>query len=203
MQFKKVYMPVDAIKRHEDFQLWYEDGDLFLTAQSLNKENPWSTEKDRVALISRHGAEMGRIKPDNKAMEYEVRIERWTYTLHTYTLFKHYYFKGMLWEINGSMDKMPLKFVNEGTGKSDVRITHVNNFRDKGECFEIKVRDISKLRIAAGAVIAMALKEEYRGDSEGEPEENDTWTKKMRRYFWQKGIKYEELVAEGRIEARD
>ena len=172
MQYKKVYMPVDGIKNHADFEIWYEDGELFLTVRSLNKEHPWSTEKDRVELISRHGAQMGLIKPDNKAIEYDVRIERWTYTLHTYVLFKHYYFRGMLWDIHGSLDHVPLKFTSEKTNKSDVRITYVKQFRDKGPCYEIKVRDISKLRVAAGAVIAIGLKEEYRGASEGEKEEN-------------------------------
>lgn len=203
MQFKKLYMPVDAISRHDDFQMWYEDGDLFLTAKSLNKEKPWSSEHDKVALISRHNAEMARIKPDNKALEYDVRVERWTYTLHTYTLFKHYYIKGMLWDIKGSFDRVPLKFMNEKTGKSDVRITRVNNFMDKGPCYEIKVKEITKLRVAAACVIALALKEEYRGMSEGEREENNTLGLKMKRYFWQKGISYDELVAKGVIEPRD
>ena len=203
MQFKKVYMQADSISRHADFDMWYEDGELFLTAQSLNQEAPWSTEHDRVALISRHGAEMGRIKPDNKSIEYDVRIERWTYTLHTYTLFKHYYFKGMLWDINGSLDHLPIHFKSEETEKTQVHVKRVERFRDKGPCIEIMVKDITHLRIAAGAVIAIGLKEEWRGMSEGEPEENNTWALKMKRYFWQKGIPYSELVESGRIAPRD
>ena len=31
MKNNKVYFPVDAIARHEDFDVWYEDGDVFLS----------------------------------------------------------------------------------------------------------------------------------------------------------------------------
>ena len=42
------------------------------------------------------------------------------------------------------------------------------NFRDKGECYDIRVKDLSHLRIASIAVVGIAMKEEFKGLSEGE-----------------------------------
>ena len=39
MKNNKVYFPVDAIARHEDFDVWYEDGDVFLSLKGA-----WSGE---------------------------------------------------------------------------------------------------------------------------------------------------------------
>ena len=81
MVFNKVYFPADAISNHADFDGWYEDGERFMTVKSLNKENPWSEEADKIAIYSRLDAEMARIKPDHKTLSYSVRVERYTYTL--------------------------------------------------------------------------------------------------------------------------
>ena len=43
MAFKKVYIPVDCIERKEDFDMFYEDGDIFATAKS-----DWENEKSKV-----------------------------------------------------------------------------------------------------------------------------------------------------------
>ncbi len=192
MKNNRVYMPIDAVDTREDFNLWYADGDLFLTVKSAGG---WQQEKDRIAIYSRHGGEMARIKPDPYGVVMNVGVERYEYELHTYTIFEHYFFKGMLWDIYGCIDDPPLDFRNEGTGKLDVRISRVR-FRDKGMCYEIKVKDLAKLRIAACCVIAMKIKESFRGRSEGEPDENlGTFGKLRKKLFDSKGYTYEEILA--------
>ena len=189
MRNNRVYMPVDAVDKREDFNLWYADGDVFLTVKC-----DWSKENSKVAIFNRMGGELGRIKFDPNTLVYFVGVERYEYELHTYTIFEHYFFKGMLWDIMGCLDEPPLDFVNQGTGKSDVRISRVK-FKDKGQCYEIKVKDLSKLRIAACAVIAMKIKEGWLGKSEGEPVEKKGLEKWKERIFSNKGITYEEILA--------
>ena len=191
-------MPVDAVDSREDFQLWYADGDLFLTVKS-----DWKCERDRVAIYSRHGGEMGRIRSDPNGVRLNVGVERYENELFTYTIFEHYFVKGMLWDITGRLDDPPIDFSNQGTGKSDVRISRVK-FRDKGLCYEIKVKDLSKLRVAACAVIAIKIKESFKGRSEGEPDEDaGTLSKLKKRLFDSKGITYEELMAKKALEKQN
>lgn len=187
-------MPVDAIDKRQDFDLWYADGDKFITVTS-----DWEKENSKVAIFNRLGGEMARIKFDPHSLVYYVGVERYEYQLHTYTIFEHYYFKGMLWDIKGSITDPPLDFRNEGSGKLDVRISRVK-FKDKGQCYEIKVKDIAKLRIAACAVIAMAIKESWKGKSEGEPIEKKGLEKWKDRIFTNKGIPYEEILAAKEIQ---
>ena len=194
MKNNRVYMPIDAIDKREDFNLWYGDGDVFLTVKSA-----WTKENDRVEIYNRLGGQMARIRFDPNTLVYFVGVERYEYELHTYTIFEHYFFKGMLWDIVGSLNDAPLDFRNEGTGKLDVRVGQVK-FRDHGKCFEIKVKDISKLRIAACCVIAMAIKESYKGKSEGEPYEAKGLEKWKKRIFTNKGITYEQLLAQKAVE---
>ena len=189
MKNNRVYMPIDAVDKREDFKLWYADGDLFLTVKA-----DWTKENDKVAIYNRMGGELGRIKFDPHALVYYVGVERYEYELHTYTIFEHYFFKGMLWDIAGGLNNPPLDFRNEGTGKLDVRISHVK-FKDKGKCLEIKVKDLAKLRIAACCVIAMAIKESYRGKSEGEPVEEKGFQKLKNRILTNKGLTYDEVLA--------
>ena len=189
MKNNRVYMQVDAVDKREDFELWYADGDLFLTVKSA-----WTCEKDRVEIYNRMGGQLGRIRTDPQQVVYYVGVERYEYELHTYTIFDHYFFKGMLWDIMGGLDDVPLDFRNEGTGKLDVRIGIVK-FKDKGKCYEIKVKDLAKLRIAACCVIAMAIKESYKGKSEGEPVERKGLDKWKHRILTNKGITYEEILA--------
>lgn len=190
MKNNRVYMPVDAIDKRQDFELWYADGDTFITVTS-----DWERENSKVAIFNRLGGEMARIKFDPNSLVYYVGVERYEYQLHTYTIFEHYFFKGMLWDIKGSITDPPLDFRNEGTGKLDVRISRVK-FKDKGPCYEIKVKDLSKLRIAACAVVAMAIKESWKGKSEGEPEEKKKGLAKWKdRILTNKGITYEEILA--------
>ena len=189
MKNNRVYMQVDAIDKREDFALWYADGDEFITVKSA-----WTKENDRVEIYNRLGGQMARIRFDPNTLVYFVGVERYEYELHTYTIFEHYFFKGMLWDILGTLQEPPLDFRNEGTGKLDVRISRVK-FRDKGPCYEIKVKDISKLRIAACCVIAMAIKESYKGKSEGEPYDEKGLTKWKNRITTNKGFTYEEVLA--------
>ena len=190
MKNNRVYMPVDAVDNREDFELYYADGTTFITVKSA-----WTKENDRVEIYNRMGGQMARIRFDPNTLVYFVGVERFEYELHTYTIFEHYFFKGMLWDIHGTITDPPLDFRNEGTGKLDVRISRVK-FRDKGQCYEIKVKDISKLRIAACCVIAMAIKESYLGKSEGEPIEEKGLAKWKKRIFENKGIPYEEILAQ-------
>ena len=189
MAFKKVYLPLDAASRHGDFDAWYEDGALFFHATG-----DWKDEKSKVAIMSMHGAEMARIKPDNKALCYDVRVERYTYTLHTNLIFRHYFLEGMLWQMHGSPSKGHANFTNENTGKKDVLVT-TTEFLNHGPCYEVKVKDVSKLRIAAVACLAILLKEEYRGLSEGERDDDAPWHRKVKQYFLEKGLTYEEVEA--------
>ena len=190
MKNNRVYMQVDAVDKREDFNLWYADGDVFLTVKS-----DWTKENDKVSIINRMGGELGRIRTDPQQVVYYVGVERYEYELHTYTIFEHYFFKGMLWDIGGGLQDVPLDFRNEGTGKLDVRIGRVR-FKNKGLCYEIKVKDLSKLRIAACCVIAMAIKESFKGKSEGEPVEKKGLEKWKDRIFTNKGITYEEILAQ-------
>ncbi len=192
MAFRKVYIPEDALSRHSDFDAWYEDDTLFFHATS-----DWEDEKSPISIISSHNAEMARIKPDNKALFYDIRVERYTYTLHTNIIFKHYFLEGMLWQMHGSPSRGHANFTNENTGKKDVLISRVN-FKDHGKCYEVKVKDVSALRIAATAVVAILLKEEYKGLSCGEKPEKASIGQKLRQYFLDKGLTYEE-IQEGKV----
>lgn len=201
MRNNRVYMPIDAVDKREDFELYYADGDVFLTVKS-----DWTKEGDKVSILNRFGGELGRIKTDPQQVVYYVGVERYEYELHTYTVFEHYFFKGMLWDIRGSIGDPPLDFRNEGTGKLDVRISRVR-FRDKGQCYEIKVKDLSKLRTAACCVIAMAIKESFKGKSEGEPEDVKAMSAfkrfKRRIALSDKGITYDEILARKAEEAEE
>ncbi len=198
MKNNKVYMQRDAIARHEDFDTWYEDGDLF-----FHFEGDWKSEKDRVAVIGRMGGEVACIRPDYKALTYYLRLGRWEHCLHTYTIFKHYYVEGMLWDIFGSFANPPFDIITEGAKGEDRRDGHVKlvDFRDKGECFEVRLRDIEKTRIAIIALVAMGIKEEYKGLSEGEERKNLSLGEKIKSNIFQgKGKTYEQVLAETAIE---
>ena len=137
-------------------------------------------------------------KPRPTSLTYDIRVERWTYTLHTYTIFKHYYVEGMLWHLNTAACKPPYSFWNVGYETKDVRVRIVN-FSDKGKCYEIFAKEVSKLRVAAISLIAMLIKEEYKGLSEGEPNDDLKWYEKFQRYFQDKGRTYEQLKEMGEI----
>lgn len=184
----RVYFPVDAIAAHKDFEVWYEDADTFLTIKST-----WASERDKVLIFGRMGGQMGAIKPDPRALVYYLKLERWEYALHTLRLFENYYVAGMRWDVNGTLSTPPVTFVNEDTKSKDVHVSVVK-FKDKGPCFEVKAKDVAKLRIAVAAVIAMAIKEEYKGLSEGFKDPNASrWQKFKRWAFEGRGIPYEEL----------
>lgn len=201
MKNNKVYMPADALARHGDFDVWYADGDTFLSIKG-----PWSSERDTVEIFGRMGGQMGRIKPDAKALTYYLKLERWEYVFHTRRLFEDYYVNGMRWQINGTLSKPPLDFVKEDDLEKDVHVRTVD-FRNRGACFEIKAKDVAKLRIAVAAVIAMGIKEEYRGLSEGVEDESASKLVRAKNWlFAGRGKTYEQLLAEdaakkGRTEA--
>lgn len=190
-----MYFQKDAIARREDFDVWYEDGTLF-----QRFEGDWSTEKGKIAVIGRMGGEVCHIKPDHLTLNYYLRLGRWEYCLHTYTIFKHYYVEGMLWDAYGSLADPPFDFVKENKdGETVQKACHVKlvNFRDKGECYEVRVKDVTNLRIAALAVVAMGIKEEHLGRSEGEENPNATRLEKLKStIFTNKGKTFEEVCAE-------
>lgn len=188
MKNNRVYFPKDALARHEDFDVWYADGETFLSIKST-----WSKERDKVIIFGRMGGEMGCIKPDAKALTYYLKLERWEYVFHTLHLFKHYYVNGMKWQIDGSLRNPPFDFVNEEDLHKDAHVQLVD-FKNRGECYEIKVKDVAKLRIATAAVIAMGIKEEYLGLSEGIRDENASKLQKAKKWLIaDKGIAYEDL----------
>ena len=192
----KVYFPVDALARHEDFDVWYEDGDVFLSIKSA-----WSKERDKVAIFGRMGGEMGSIKPDAKALTYYLKLERWEYVFHTLRIFEHYYINGMKWQIDGSLSNPPFDFVDEEDGHKEAHV-QVVDFKGHGACFELKVRDVAKLRIATAPLIAKGIKEEYKGLSEGFKDENASKLKKAKDWmFAGRGKTYDELLEEEKHEA--
>lgn len=191
MKNNRLYMPVDAIERHEDFDIWYEDGTVALTFRG-----EWSCEKDKVSVFTRMGGENAFIRPDHNTLAYYLRIERWEYILHTYRVFQDYFIEGMRWEAIGSLTSTPFDFVNVDSKAKDARIQRVK-FKDKGDCYELKVKDLNKLRIAAVSMVAIAIKEHYKGKSEGIIPENETRLQKIKRQLKPTtGITYEELLRE-------
>ena len=192
MKFNKVYIPRDAIERHEDFEMWYEDGSVFSTVHS---EGDWQQESDKVSFDNRFGAHMAQIRPDPNTLAYFLRVERYEYTFHTYILFEEYFVEGCLWEVYGSLTKPPVNYWHTDDKNNAVHI-RLTNFKNKGECFEVKVRDVSYLRIAAVSAVAMMIKEYYKGRSEGIIEENVSIMQKAKRLFKSgKGITWEEIQA--------
>ena len=133
---KKIYIPVDGIQRHEEFECWYEDGSLFCTVTG-----DFKAETDKVHLLGRTGGEIARIKPDHKALTMDVRVDKWTYRLRTYVIFKHYFFEGMLWQMFGSISNGRANFRNEDTSKNDVHIVRLRDFKGHGPCYEVRERD--------------------------------------------------------------
>lgn len=191
----KVYFPIDAVAKHEDFDMWYDDGDLF-----LHFEGDWSEEKNKIAVIGRMGGEIGCIKPDFKSLSYYLREGRWEYSLVTHTIFKHYYVEGMVWDIHGSMRTPPFTIYTQNRAGDKVKDVHIKvvDFRNKGLCYEVRVKDLSKLRIAAIAAVAICIKEENKGESRGEDLTKDAprMERIKRRIFSSSSKTYDEMVAE-------
>ncbi|MEG1827401.1 MAG: hypothetical protein RR218_09065 [Gordonibacter sp.] len=188
MKNNKVYFPKDALARQEDFDVWYEDGETFLSIKGT-----WSSERDKAVIFGRMGGEMGCIKPDAKTLTYYLKLERWEYVFHTLHLFKHYYVNGMKWQIDGTLSEPPFDFVNEDDLHKEVHVQLVD-FKNHGECYEIRTKDVAKLRIAVAAAIAMGIKEEYRGLSEGFEDSGATKLQKAKKWLSSsKGIPYDKL----------
>lgn len=191
MKNNKVYVNRNAISQHEDFDVWYADGDPFLSFKGA-----WTRENDKVRIFGRMGGEMGCIKPDAKALTYYLKLERWEYVLHTRRIYEDYYVNGMKWQINGSFKKLPLDFLLEDSLDKDVHV-RLATFKDKGDCIEIKAKDVEKLRIAVAAVIAIGIKEEYCGLSEGLRNPDASKLQKAKNWFFAgRGKTYEQLLKE-------
>ena len=193
MKFNKVYFPVDAIAKHEDFDAWYEDGDVFLQFEC---KKGWKAEKNPVQIMGRMGGQVGLIKPDNRTLNYFIRYERFEYIMHTYVIEHHYYIEGMVWDLYGSFNDPPFDFCEETLTSYDHKAVHVKlkNFRDKGMCYEIHCPDLEKLRIAVASVVAIGIKEEWKGLSEGEQWESADLLQRLKgRLFENKGYTYEEI----------
>lgn len=192
MKFNKMYFQKDAIARHEDFDVWYGDGEL-----ALHFESEWKSESDQVYIHGRLGGQIAKIKPDNRALGYYLKYERWECEFHAMHIFRHYFVEGRAWDIYGSYnEKLPLDFVNVNTGKKEVHVRQCE-FKDKGTCIEVTARDVSVLRLAVQVMVAMAIKEEYKGLSDGElPQEKQSLVKKMSEFFSPKGVPYSALFDE-------
>ena len=195
---RKLYVPVDGVKNRVDFPIWYEDGFEFAV---VHGESGWKSEKDRVQLLGPSGGQIARIKPDFRALTYDVRVDRWTYVLKTFTIFKHYFFEGMMWKMYGSLRDGKAQFINQNTRKKDVYVYTVNDFKGHGPCYEVRVRDINKLRPAAAAVVSIMIKEDFVGLSLGEGDPQRNFARKLLDFVNERGYTLEEiekLTAEGR-----
>lgn len=194
VKFNKIYLPVDALARHEDFDTWYEDGDLFLHFAS---KKGWQSEKDKVQIYGRMGGQVGEIKPDNYTLVYFIRYERYEYKLHTYVIGHHYYIEGMVWDLYGSFNEPPFSLVEEtltSYNRRSVRVRRVENFKNHGACLEIHVPELEKLRIAVACIVAIGLKEEWKGKSEGEDREIGSRLQRIKsRILDNKGYTYDEI----------
>lgn len=193
MKFNKVYFPVDAVAKHEDFDSWYEDGDIFL---QFKCKKGWKAEKNQVQIMGRMGGEVGCIKPDNNVLNYYIRYERYEYILHTYVIEHHYYIEGMVWDLYGCASKPPFNFVEETLTSYEHKAVHVKTkeFKNHGLCYEVHVPDLRKLRIAVACVVAILIKEEWKGLSEGEEWESANLLERLKgRIFENKGHSYQEI----------
>jgi hypothetical protein len=193
VKFNKVYIPQDALTKHEDFDTWYEDGEVFLKFQS---KDGWKEEKNPVQIIGRMGGQVGTIKPDHRVLNYYIQYERYEYIMHSYVIEDHYYIEGMLWDLYGSYNNPPFDIVAETLTSYDKKDVHVKlvNFKGHGPCLEVHVPDLSKLRIAVACVIAIGLKEEWKGKSEGEDYRAASMLERIKgRIFENKGFTYEQI----------
>ncbi|MCI2241166.1 hypothetical protein [Adlercreutzia faecimuris] len=190
MKNNKVYLPADALSRHDDFDILFEDG-----TPLYHVRGDWSSERGKVRFIGRMGGENCVIKPDAQTLSYYIQLERHEHALRTFRLFDHYYLEGRLWQIRGSLTTCPLDFVNEKTGRKEVHVSR-RLFRGMGDAYEVRVTDVAKLRIAAAAVVALAKKEEWRGKSEGEKSPEGSRLARLREWaLGGRGKTYEELLA--------
>ena len=197
MKFNKVYLQKDAIRNaienKEDFETWYEDGDVFFRFQSKGN---WESEKTPVQVMGRHGGQNALIKPDHRCLNYFLQLERWEYIMHPYVVGRHYYIEGMVWNVYSSFKEPPFDFFEETMTSFYHKAVHVKmkEFKNKGECYEIHVSDVRQLRIAVISLVAIGLKEEWQGLSEGEAVQGATWYERLKnRIFDPKGIPYEQI----------
>lgn len=194
MKYNKVYMQKDAIARHEDFDTWYEDGSIFYKFVS---KDGWNAEKNKIEVF-REGAKgaSAEIRPDNRCLNYYLRHERYEYIMHPYVINKHYYIEGMLWDLYGSFAEPPFDLVCETKTSYNKKDVHVKmkEFKNKGLCYEIHVPDLSKLRIAVTALVAIGIKEEWKGLSECEEVRGATMLERLKnRIIENKGYTYEQV----------
>lgn len=195
---RRLYVPIDGVKNRTDFKIWYEDGYDFCT---VHGESGWKSERDRVQLLGPTGGQIARIKPDFKALTYDVRVDKWTYVLKTYTIFEHYFFEGMLWKMYGSLADSKQCFYNQNNRKKDVLIYKLDDWKGHGPCYEVCVRELGKLRPAAAAVVSIMIKEDFVGLSLGEGDPKRNFLVKLKDFVMETGYTKEQLdklTAEGR-----
>lgn len=202
---KAMYIPCDAVEKAIQeggrFDAWYADGSV---AMSFESED-WTKEKSIVTIYSRMGYVNGRIKPEPSLLFYYLRIERWEYELHTKLIGKEYFVDGMLWHVMGGLQNCPIRIMREtvdkknktaGAPKEDAVIKRIENFKNRCDVYEVRVKDISKLRIAAATVVGMMIKDAHKGLSEGFDDEDAGRLKKAKyRLTGNKGLTYEEVMA--------
>lgn len=196
MKYNKVFIEKDALARHEDFDTWYEDGTVFY---HFTSKNGWTAEKDVISAY-REGAKQpsGIIKGDHRTLNYLITCERYEYIMHSYVIEKHYYIEGMLWDLYGSYANPPFDLVVETKTSYNKKDVHVKErlFKNHGLCYEIHVPDLEKLRVAVLSLVAIGLKEEWKGLSEGEDVRGATVLERLKnRVFENKGLTYEQIKA--------
>jgi hypothetical protein len=189
----KLYMQTDAIAKHEDFDIWCDDGSV-----GFSVTGDWTQEKDHISVYGHMGTRIGRIKPDRHVLNYYLEFDRYTYEFHTRRIFQHYHIEGMAWDIQGGLTSLPVDFLNVLDDKKEVHL-RLLDFKEKGECYELRTTKADKVHIAIGVLISMAIKEEYKGLSEGEKDEEVGRLDKVKRFFIKnKGESLQELERDER-----
>ena len=64
MKNNKVYLPTDAIARHEDFDVWYADGETFLSIKGA-----WSKELSLIHIWPPPLRRVGRVEADGAPLQ--------------------------------------------------------------------------------------------------------------------------------------
>ena len=187
-----MYIPVDALARHEDFDTWYEDGDLFL---HFACKKGWKSEKDRVQIFGRMGGQVGEIKPDNRALVYDIMYERFiacTPTSSSITTTS----RAWCGTCTAAITSLPTALSRRRLSATTANrcACAASKVQDHGPCYEVHVLELEKLRIAVACLVAIGYKEEWKGLSEGEDRElGNLWQRMKGRIFENKGFTYEQI----------
>lgn len=189
----RLYMPVDAIANHEDFDIWNDEGE-----SGFRVTGEWQYEKDPAVINGQFGTRIAKVKADRNIVNYYLKVGLYSYEFQPRIIFKHYFVEGVAWDIKGSLTSLPIDFMCVFNADKPIKDAHVRKveFADKGECYELTVYAPDYLYIAVTTLVAMAIKEEWRGLSTGEPEESPGFFSKVKKAVGKKGVVVPEAAPE-------